>query len=133
MRTSSFYPVERINVALGESFGDGEHILYVNGAYRGEDEIGRLMHDFSCPDPEDMLDKDFAKVSKYYKENQEGVEAMCKIMEDMVNETARETARETAMEIAKNLIEAGISYEQIAKATGLSLEEVQNLAINDIA
>jgi cytidylate kinase len=37
------------------------------------------------------------------------------------------------MEIAKNLIEAGISYEQIAKATGLSLEEVQNLAINDIA
>jgi predicted transposase/invertase (TIGR01784 family) len=76
-----------------------------------------------------MLDKDFAKVSKYYKENQEGVEAMCKIMEDMVNEAKLENKRE----IAKNLIEAGISYEQIAKATGLSLEEVQNLAINDIA
>jgi hypothetical protein len=125
--------VERINVALGESFGDGEHILYVNGAYRGEDEIGHLMHDFSCPDPDDMLDKDFAKVSKYYKENQEGVEAMCKIMEDMVNETARETAMETAMEIAKNLIEEGMSYEQIAKVTGLPMEEIQKLANNDVA
>jgi predicted transposase/invertase (TIGR01784 family) len=91
------------------------------------------MHDFSCPDPDDMLDKDFAKVSKYYKENQEGVEAMCKIMEDMVNETARETARETAMEIAKNLIEEGMSYEQIAKVTGLPLEEVQKLAGDGIA
>jgi hypothetical protein len=124
-----FYRVERINIDLGESFGDGAHILYVNGAYRGEDEIGRLMHDFSCPDPDHMLDEDFAKVSKYYKENQEGVEAMCKVIEDMLKENSLERSRE----IAKNLIEAGISYEQIAKATGLSLEEVQNLAINDIA
>lgn len=29
-------------------FGDGSHILYVNGKYRGNDEIGKLMHDFSC-------------------------------------------------------------------------------------
>ena len=41
-----FYPVERVNLATGEPFGDGEHILYVNGAYRGDDDIGRLMHDF---------------------------------------------------------------------------------------
>jgi DNA-directed RNA polymerase specialized sigma24 family protein len=54
-------------------------------------------------------------------------------MEDMVNETARETARETAMEIAKNLIEEGMSYEQIAKVTGLPLEEVQKLAGDGIA
>jgi len=24
-------------------FGDGSHIIYVNGKYRGDDEIGRLM------------------------------------------------------------------------------------------
>mgnify|MGYP007069840824 CR=1 FL=1 len=30
-----FYPIERMNMATGEMFGDGEHILYVNGAYRG--------------------------------------------------------------------------------------------------
>ena len=29
------YPIERINLAMGKSFEDGEHILYVNGEYRG--------------------------------------------------------------------------------------------------
>jgi predicted HTH domain antitoxin len=51
---------------------------------------------------------------------------MCEIFEDMLNERSRE--------IAKNLIELGeISNEQIAKVTGLSLEEVQKLAGNGIA
>ena len=30
------------------------HILYVNGKYRGDGEVGKLMHDFSCTDPDDM-------------------------------------------------------------------------------
>ena len=50
------YPVERY-VTIGENkvlFGDGSHILYVNGKYRGNDEIGKLMHDFSCINPDDM-------------------------------------------------------------------------------
>jgi uncharacterized protein YdbL (DUF1318 family) len=46
-------------------------------------------------------------------------------MEDMCNEAVLEKARE----IAKILIEIGEnSYENIAKATGLSLSEVQKLA-----
>ena len=31
-----------------ELFGDGSHIIYVNGKYRGNDEVGKLMHDFLC-------------------------------------------------------------------------------------
>ena len=87
----AFYPVERINMATGELFGDGEHILYVNGAYRGDDEIGKLMHDFSCSDPDDMLNKDLADRTRYFKETEEGVETVCKVMEDMRTEKARET------------------------------------------
>lgn len=30
------YPIERINLATGKFFEDGEHILYMNGEYRGE-------------------------------------------------------------------------------------------------
>lgn len=48
----AFYPIERVNMATGKLFDDGEHILYVNSSYRGEDEIGRLMHDFTCTDPD---------------------------------------------------------------------------------
>jgi predicted transposase YdaD len=76
-----------------------------------------------------MLDEDFAKVSKYYKENQEGVEAMCKVMEDMVNEAALENSKA----IAKKMLAKGLmSCEEIAEVTGLSLEEVQKLAGSDI-
>lgn len=42
------YPIERINLATGKAFEDGEHILYVNGEYREESESGKLMHDFNC-------------------------------------------------------------------------------------
>jgi transcription initiation factor IIE alpha subunit len=67
---------------------------------------------------------------KYYKENQEGVEAMCKIVEDIAKEHALEKSRE----IAKKLIAKGqMTYEEIAETTGLPLEEVQKLAGDGIA
>ena len=57
------YPVERY-VTIGENkvlFGDGSYIIYVNGKYRGNDEIGKLMHDFSCTNPDDMNYETLAK------------------------------------------------------------------------
>lgn len=120
-----FYPIERMNILLDKAFEDGEHILYVNGAYRGNDEIGKLMHDFSCSNPNDMIDEDMAAATRYYKETEKGVETVCKAMEDMRNETERRRNRE----IALNLIGLGsLSYEDVAKVTNLSLEEVKQLA-----
>ena len=39
---------------------DGCTILYVNGAYRGEDAIGRLMPDFCTPDADSMYYSEWA-------------------------------------------------------------------------
>ena len=108
-----FYPIERVNMATGDLFGDGEHILYVNGEYRGEDEIGKLMHDFSCSDPDDMLNQDLADRTRYFKETEEGVEAVCKVMEEMRNDTSVRTYIEACIdfgiqdkeEIIKKLLE----------------------------
>ena len=45
------------------------YIIYVNGAYRGNDAIGRLMHDFSCTNPNDMNYKELEEqVRSVYKE-----------------------------------------------------------------
>lgn len=85
------YPIERINMETGEAFGDGEHILYVNGEFRGDSELGKLMHDFNCTDADDMNYKLLADKTRYLKENPKGVELMCRSMEQMRNETARET------------------------------------------
>ena len=108
------------------------HILYVNGKYRGDDEIGKLIHDLSCTDPDDMNYEALADRARYYKKNEKGVAAMCKIMEDMRNEAAREAAREAEQKKAKKMairmIKAGkMSLDDISDYTELSLEELKKL------
>lgn len=94
-RNKPLYPIERCMVLDDEtvSFGDGSHILYVNGAYR----------------------------TRYFKEDKEGIAAMCKAMGDM-----RYQERE---EMAIRMIKKGkLSYEEIAEYAGISVERVKALA-----
>ena len=79
------YVVERVNLTTGHNFEDGEHILYVNGEYRGESELGKLMHDFNCMEASEMNFDLMAERTRYLKENSEGVREMCKAMEAMRN------------------------------------------------
>ncbi len=51
-----------------ELFDDASHIVYVNGNYKREDTIGRLMHDFGCKEAEDMYYPKLAKGVRYFKE-----------------------------------------------------------------
>ena len=119
------YVVERINLTTGKKFEDGEHILYVNGEYRGESELGKLMHDFNCTEADDMNFSLIAERTRYLKENPEGVSEMCKVMEDMRNETVLAERRTIARSF---ILMGGLSYEQIAEGTKLSIEEVKELA-----
>ena len=131
------YPVERY-VTIGENkvlFGDGSHILYVNGKYRGNDEIGKLMHDFSCTNPDDMNYEALAKKARYFKQDEKGVATMCKIMEDMRNEAAKEAAQKaelkSARETAERLIKKGkMTLEEIAECVPLvSLDELREIEL----
>ena len=102
-------------------FDDGEHILYVNGAYRDDSDIGKLMHDFGCWNPDDMNFDLMKQTAKFYKEDPKGVEIVCVAFE--------QTRNEKAIRIANNLIEEGeFSLEKIAKVCELPLEKVQELA-----
>lgn len=53
-------------------FDDGSHIIYVNGNYRGNDEIGQLMKDFHQTDPKNMHYEALAQGVKHFKETEEG-------------------------------------------------------------
>lgn len=120
-----FYIVERMNLTTGKNFEDGEHILYVNGEYRGDSDFGKLMHDFNCTDAQDMNFSLMAERTRYLKENPKGVEEMCRSMEEMRNE-ADLAARK---DIARSFILMGeLSYEKIAKGTELPIEEIKKLA-----
>ena len=51
---------------------------------------------------------------------------------NMANDMAQDIANEKTIETAKNLLKINISPEQIAMATGLSLEQVTKLKTGEI-
>lgn len=118
------YHVERIIQEMEEPFADGEHILYVNGAYEGTDELGRLMHDFRSRDYKEMNFEPLRETVKRYKENPEEVSHMCKELEDWMNEEKKEAVTKVALEFIKQKVPLDV----ISNATKLSIDELKVLA-----
>lgn len=128
----AIYEIERCFVKSGKRFGDGSHILYVNGSYRDDSPVGKLMHDFSCTDPSDMCYNVLADRARFFKESKEGIAVMCKVLDDMRQQSYQEGMAEgknkNRKETALNLLKLGtISLDDISFATGLSLDEVKKL------
>ena len=151
-RGVSVYHIERrIEEHDNALFGDGLHILYVNGEYQDvETPVGRLMHDFYCTKSEDMYSKVLADEVKYLKETEGGRGRMCRILEEMCEEVAEEVAKETAERVEKETAERvaketaketarmlldlnKLSHEEISESTGLPIEVVEELAAQKTA
>lgn len=77
------YHIDRqIDELDNKPFGDGSHIIYVNGAYKDDDtEIGRIVHDFGCVRPADMYCDLLRDQVRYYKETEGGRKIMSEIGE----------------------------------------------------
>ena len=115
------YRIERRILEIDEPFNDGEHILYVNGEDKNSvTELGRLMHDFFCTDPDDMHYPELANKVRYFKEDKKGVQSMCKMMEEMRNAVRIENARK--------MLADGLSIEKVAQYSGLPLKTVRELS-----
>ena len=123
------YTIERHIEETGEKFNDGSHILYVNGEYRKADPLGKLMNDFFCTNPGDMHYPVLAERTKFFKESKEGVAIMCKVMEDMRNESLREGEMKRAESNALTMLaDNSLPLEKVAQYSGLPLERVEELA-----
>ncbi len=138
------YHIERKIAELDNAlFGDGAHIIYVNGEYRNMDHtVGILMHDFNCKEARDIVNPLLAEEVRYLKETEGGRSQMCKLLEEMRREVAVEAEAkgkaegkaETVIELALKMLARGRdSIEEISEMTGLSLEEVRELAKKEIA
>ena len=123
------YWIQNMNRTLNRPFDDGAHILYVNGEYRGDSDIGKLMHDFNCTDAADMNFPILAEKTRYLKENPRGVSEMCKAMEDLRDESIKEGIEEgearKAQSMAQKLYKKGYSVEDIAEMVEYSVDLVQ--------
>lgn len=119
----SIYKIERTVNQTSVLFGDGSHIMFVNGQYNGDDSIGKLMHDFRCKNAEEMNYSVLANKVKYFKTDEGGSNAMCRMMEDMRNETAYAAKKDNALKMLKD----NLPVEKVAEYSGLSLEEIEQI------
>ena len=121
------YLIDRINTTTGKHFDDGEHIIYVNGAYDNKDDtsdLAKLIHDFRCKKADEMVLTPFADIMKFLKETPKGVDRMCKIMEERV----RDTEYRYSINFAVKLLKRGKdTIEEIAELTGLTIEIVKQI------
>ena len=110
-------------------FDDGCNIIYVNGSYRGDDAIGKLMHDFFEADANAMYYPEIADNVRFHKQEEKGVNSMCRIFEEYGDERAAIAKTETRNEVAEKMIKDGsLSIERIADISDLPLERVKEIA-----
>ena len=118
------YHIDRYVRETGEIFEDGSHIVYVNGNYKGDDEIGQLMSDFHQVDPDNMHYKELSQGVKHFKELEEGRDTMCEAVQEYAKEYANEYANEKQAANVKNLMEsAGFTMERALDSLKIQGEE----------
>lgn len=120
----AIYPVNKMLGGISIPFEDRQHILYVNASYKGDDDIGRLMHDFLCSDPDDMYTEMLAEKARYLKTDPKGVDIMCKVMEDLREESIQRGIDQNRVESIKNIMESfKVTAQQAMDALKIPLTE----------
>ena len=132
----AIYQIQRMNLTTGKPFHDGTHILYVNGEYRGDSDIGKLMHDFNCTDADEMKIELLAQSTRYLKESPEGVSEMCREMEIMRDKSHAEGMIEGELkakrESAISLHHLGMDVDLIANALKAPVETVKQWIASEL-
>lgn len=97
------YHVERTVQESETLFGDGSHIIYVNGSYKNDgDPIGKLMHDFRCTSAVDMFYQELAKPVRHFKETEGGRSQVSEAMKERIDKVRIDNS----FELIKNLMES---------------------------
>ena len=110
------YHIDRYIKETEETFGDGSHIIYVNGSYRGDDAIGKLVSDFHQTDSEKMYYSELADGVEHYKETEKGRGNMSEAVEKYARECVIEEKAISVNNLMKNL---KLTLEQALDAMGV--------------
>ena len=128
-----FYHIQRRVDETGEVFGDGSHIIYVNGKYNGNDDIGQMMRDFHQCIPEQIKNEILSEAVAYYK-GKEGRGVMSDAVREYGEEQKKAGIKEGQLELlvkffrnngteaaAKQMLDASDEDIKIAKERLVSL------------
>lgn len=116
----TLYHVGRYIKETEETFGDGSHIIYVNGSYKGDDAIGKLVSDFHQTDSEKMYYSELSDGVEHYKETEKGRGNMSEAVEKYAREYAEECVIVEKITSVKNLMNnMKLTLEQALNALGI--------------
>ena len=98
------YTINRHFEEIDELFDDGSHIIYVNGAYKGNDAVGKLMHDFGCRESKNMYYSELAEGVKHFKEEEGGRKIMCEAVERYGDRRAENARLDNLLDSIKKIM-----------------------------
>ena len=117
------YHINRYVGETGEMFEDGSNIIYVNGTYSGDDDLGKMLADFMQPDASKINFKELADGVRYFKE-EGGWENMCEAVEKYGERTKKIGAINSRVEdIIGIMTNAKLSLNQALDMIGVKGEE----------
>ena len=79
---------------LSIPYHNGQHTLFVNGHYRSDSALGRLMQDFFCANPSQMHFRELADRVRKFKESPKEVRHMCETLETYFEKYKNDIAQE---------------------------------------
>ena len=152
-RGKAVYEFDRYMKGTWEPFGDGTHILFISADLADRDtDLGRLMEDLRCPDPERMHYRELRDRVGYFKNDKEGRIEMSGEFERILNKEIEKAVKkntkkclemglkegteighrrgleEGRKDMAKSLLaEGSFSVSKIAKLSKLSIMEVESI------
>lgn len=91
------YHVDKVIRETGKPYNDGAYTIYVNGLYKGNDDFGKLAHDFNCKKADDIYYKPLAEGVRHFKETEEGRDIMCESFSRLANKVGDERAEQTTI------------------------------------
>lgn len=118
------YHASRIVHEVGRELNDGSHILFVNSQIQDDTEIGKLMYDLHCKNPEDMHSEILAKRVYELKESQEE-ENMSETLKQFYDEAIAEGEENAKRDTAVSLEQMGMPLDKIAQVLKVEKETVQ--------
>ena len=129
----ALYDIERTVKGSGKSFGDGTHILFISADLADRDtDLGRLMEDLRCPDPERMHYRELRDRVGYFKNDKEGKIEMSgefeRILNKEIEKAVKENTRKERKDVARSLLSEGtFPVSKIAELSKLSVGEVESI------
>ena len=141
----ALYEIERCIAGTGKPYGDGSHIIHVSASLTDSDtELGNLMADLRCTDPDAMHYNELRDRVRFLKRSNEGVISMSGEFEKIIERAVRISEKEALekgekrgekrgvkrgkTDMVKTMIADGsVPLEKIAQFSGLTVAEVESL------